>query len=629
VIVGLDTETGLASNAAPIPPLVSVAVCDGVRTDLIHHSDPAAPRVVAAAYAQGVAIMNAPFDGWVLAKWRPELLPLIVDAYHGGRVHDVGTREKMIDIAEGAHKQRGKYNLGAISARRAGLAIDKSDPWRTRYIELINTPIASWPADAQRYAAWDAYAHWACFHAQAQHDAITGRDFFQAAPEVAAKHWALYAQTLRGIPTDPEFVRLVATAIDAEIEFTRAQLIGFGLARPQGRKIVCDTKRARSMMAQYCRDTGQVVGRTSREHVSLSAETMARTAIPDGHPLDVYRRHQGLRALRTKNVPPFQRPVIRTRYDEAVDTARTSSTGPQGKRKVHQLAAWEWSGTNVQNLVDTRKLQAAVRRPTPGLRECLIASPGEALVISDWSGFELVANAQNQLDELGDSRLADALRAGDNPHTSIACAWLGIDPASFDKKLPAHNDERQLAKKWNFGRWGGMGDTKFQQIVFRDMGVTLFMSEIKRRNEVWRARWEAERYFDWIKRQPSETRPLPDGRRMTTYTMRHRRSGWIKGGCSYTEACNFPFQHLAAMAAGTALWWLWLDSCRPESPLFRGDWPTTQILFVHDEIVTSVPRERAEEARARQDEIMVAAAQRWCPDVPCGVESWVSERYDK
>ena len=304
----------------------------------------------------------------------------------------------------------------------------------------------------------------------------------------------------------------------------------------------------------------------------------------------------------------LRHPIIRTRYDELVDSGRTSSSAPSDP----------WHGTNFQNLPTTG-----------GYRECLVPPPGERFVISDWGGAELVSFAQVQLDVLGSSTLAGILRDGRNPHTEFACRIMDIRTDQYDPDNPEHVKIRRVAKEWNFGKLGGMGDPKFQ-IRLRKRGTEMPLEEIRGYTRLWHETLpDVQTYFDWIKTQPQSVRVLADGREMTTYTIRQVRSNRIRGGCSYTEACNTLFQGLAGDAAGTALWWLWLDGRDPESPLYAGKQTTSQVLFVHDEPVSSVPLERAEAAKERQEQIMLAAFAHWCPDVPITVESKITERYCK
>ena len=51
--------------------------------------------------------------------------------------------------------------------------------------------------------------------------------------------------------------------------------------------------------------------------------------------------------------------------------------------------------------------------------------------------------------------------------------------------------------------------------------------------------------------------------------------------------------------------------------------------FVHDEIITEVPKDKVEEMRVLQEQIMVQSMQVVVPDVAIRVESTISERYCK
>src|SRR5690606_7481986 len=99
-------------------------------------------------------------------------------AYVQGRIRDVATREKLIDIAEGQYYRRGQYNLGAIAERRAGLSVDKEFEGRTRFGDLYHVPIERWPADARAYAIGDAVATYATFVEQERFRSTHALDVF-------------------------------------------------------------------------------------------------------------------------------------------------------------------------------------------------------------------------------------------------------------------------------------------------------------------------------------------------------------------------------------------------------------------------------------------------------------------
>lgn len=629
MITAIDTETTLATNAEPVPRLVSVALADdnGTRLYAAHEGTSWAPDVADAFWSGDVVFANAPFDIFVLLRADSDLLPAVLCSYQEGHTHDVLTREKLIDIAEGEHFQRGRYSLGEVAWRRAGYALDKDDPWRKRYAELLGVDIADWPAEARDYALHDARATLATFKKQQQHphaDLI-----FVDAPRQARGHLALYAQTLRGIRTDQARVEEIDARLLREITKAGLVCVDSGLGRIGGTKkeprFQRNKKAAQAALEEHCKAlkiSVPLTAPTSRfpdGQVSLSDHTLKACRLPKDSPLDAYRRLGALQAARTKNIPILRRPIIRTRYDECVGSGRTSSSGPQGKRKPHEVGPDEWIGSNLQN-----------QNRDGGFRECLVPPPGHLFVGSDWSGAELVTLAQVQLDLFGHSALADMLRAGRSPHDEFAAAMLGIRIEDFDKSIPAHKDARQGAKAWNFGKPGGMGMKRFLAHALDAYKVRLTPDEYYRHDETWHATFpEMREFFDYVSSLEG-----PDG----TITVFQPRSGRVRGGLFFPDACNTHFQGLAADAAKEALWRLWLAGLDPDSPLYGGEpivradgkvSETGQVLFVHDENVTCVRAEAAEAARDEQERIMIEAFAVWCPDVPIGVESWIGERYTK
>ncbi len=602
-MIAIDTETGLASNEEPVPVLVSVAVCDGVRTELLAAHDPAAKRFAEAAYTHGAILANAPFDAYVIGRQWPDLWPLIVDAYANDRVVDVLTREKMIDMAEGTARGR-KYNLGDVADRRASIEVNKDDPWRLRYIELLGREILGWPEGAGTYAIRDPWATFQVHAAQELFRKTHAADVFKDAANTARAHLALYQQTLVGMETDPAAVRALDLDWQAQLDALAGRLMFHGLARIGG------TKKAPKL--QLCQKAakelaGALPGATTTEkgNVSISSENLAKLQLPKDHPLDLYRQFDDIRGWQSNTIPVFSHPVIRTRYDVIKLTGRTGSSAPQWPRKPADVEPWEWVGRNLQNLPQKG-----------GVRECLRARPGCKLVISDWGGMELVTFAQIALGLFGRSRMAEVLQAGGSPHNEFAAKIVGVPLDVFDRANPEHKTARDVAKIYNFGKLGGMGVQRFQAFLAA-AGIHKTLPEVRRLNGLFAETWpEVPAYFEYIAQQASA-----DG----FATILQPRSGLIHGKRTFPEACNLLFQGLAASAAKLALWWLWLAGRDPDSPLFG----CYQVLFVHDENVTECPADRAEAVLAEQERIMIAAVAVWCPDVPISVDSQIVERYCK
>jgi len=357
-------------------------------------------------------------------------------------------------------------------------------------------------------------------------------------------------------------------------------------------------------MVEWCGD-GLAVILTDTGKPALDEETLERARIPPGHPLDAYRRYKAMRGKLTK-IQIYRAPVVRTRYDECKDTGRTGSSGPQGRRKPDKVEAWEWIGDNLQNL--PRK---------GGWREILVPPPDHVFIMSDYSGVELCTFAQIELDLFGKSKLANAIRDGIDCHGYLAAGLLGIPFSQFDRSNPEHEARRQFAKIPNFGFLGGMGAARFAAHSTK-AGYPLTEDEARRVKETWLRTWQTRAYFQhWGRLQEVS----PSG----LITLVQPRSGRVRSGCTFSEACNTNFQGLAIDLAGDALWQLFLAGMDPGSPMHGA----YQVLFVHDENVTVAPRDRAEAVRDEQERIMVEAGRRWCPDVPVRVESKIAERYCK
>lgn len=608
MILSLDTETTLPSNAEPIPRLVSVAIAAGGDGRLWAAHDPDLPEVISDALDRHtLALHTAPFDLSVLLRWDPDLLIPILTAYHEGRIWDVMTRSKAIAAAEGTREK--VFNLAAIVQRLCGEDLAKGeDTWRKHYGRLLGVDIEDWPEDARAYALLDAvWTHRACMEQEKIRQSHTGSDMFATLPDTARAHWALWWQTLRGIKTDQEQRARVDAEVSALMDDCWTTMEAGGLVKWVGKRNPKPKRDQKAAMAMI-ESMGVPITMTKRGP-SLSKNALEDAHIPEGHPLDAYRRYGAAQTLRTSKLAIMARPVIRSRYNEFLVTGRTSASGPQGRTKLSKVEPREWVGTNIQNM--------PTPKAAPGFRQCLVARPGYLMAISDWGAIELGTFAQTALDLFGRSAYADMLREGLSPHTVFAEDIL-LGGAKYDPENPDHVTKRRLAKEWNFGRLGGMGDRKFGQLMAKkDPPIYMDPAEIKRVHGAWLERFpEVGLYFRYIKSLQNSAGWI---------TVKVPRTGMICGRRSFTEACNLHFQSLASAIAKTALWELWLDMHARPSPL-NGSWG---LMFIHDENVSEVPLDKAEAACQKQTEIMIAAARHWCPDVPIGVDSHLSERYDK
>jgi len=260
----------------------------------------------------------------------------------------------------------------------------------------------------------------------------------------------------------------------------------------------------------------------------------------------------------------------------------------------------------------------------PGIREAFIARPGTVLAQCDYPTLELYTLAQCCVSYFGESRLADALNAGQDPHLLVAARILDIsyEDAVARAEDPEVDQTRQLSKAFNFGRPGGMGDLKFVTTTRRAVmakaradkkdpkvawaALALDVAKSKTLGVLWR---EALPEMSlWFARADS-LKTTDDGRGSveSLFTKRYR------GQATFCARCNTPFQGLAADAAKNA-GWLVTKAMYVErtSPLYG----SRIVAFVHDEFICEVPEDRAHDAAYELARLMRVGANVYLPNVP-------------
>src|SRR5690606_21462580 len=191
-------------------------------------------------------------------------------------------------------------------------------------------------------------------------------------------------------------------------ELTRVCL-EHGLCRRESKRkitIKATPAAARAMLAQWCAERGIEPERTDTDDESVGEDALRHAGIPGlddvlergpstpetarellvggrfvGHPLDAYRRRGSLQRELSGRVEALERPVVRWRYRELVDSGRTSCVKPN--RKTAAKTPWrDWCGIQAQN-----------QPREGGFRECLVPDPGCMFLITDISAAELAALA--------------------------------------------------------------------------------------------------------------------------------------------------------------------------------------------------------------------------------------------
>ena len=227
-----------------------------------------------------------------------------------------------------------------------------------------------------------------------------------------------------------------------------------------------------------------------------------------------------------------------------------------------------------------------------GIREMFGASEGNTLIITDYSTLELCTLSQVLLNQYGESTMGDLINEGRDLHRYYASLLHNIPEGHVSK------NQRQEAKAANFGFPGGLGIDTFRKFS-SGYGLELSESQAQSMKNAWfRAFPEMEGYLR--------------NEEGNVYTTTGRR----RGSTTYCAEKNTPFQGLAADGAKLALYNL-------DKAGFR------IVGFVHDEIITEVSKEKAEEMLVSQEKIMIDSMQQVVPDIKISVESQISGVYCK
>lgn len=598
-----------------------------------------------------LAIHNAPFDIGVACQHDHTLLPLVFAGYRAHRIRCTIVRQKLIDIALGMRKFRrqqidgrvvvapSRYDLSTLIAHYYNEHLEKKDTWRLSYGLLDNVPLHLWPPPAAEYAIKDAVEHTRLYEAQERLiQATWGELPNQAAQQCASI--ALHFMGAWGLRADSVAVDKFIAHCENEIAKMHRDLEGTNIFKPDGSRTMAEIRRR---VIESCGRLSVQVPMTDpskrfpQGQVQTDKEALEAT---DDTNLHILASQMTFAKHLAQWGPTCRAAVLRpvcAKYDPLMETGRTACSG--GGKKGGQ------EGTNFQN------------PPRKGdVRPCFIPRPGFLYAFTDADTIELRSHAQNCLELVGWSKMAEALidqfhNGGPDLHLRLAAAVLGITNAEA-MRLKQNGDleialARQFVKIPNFGFPGGLGaetmityaagqlDKADHQKWF---GVTREeqLSKARRLREVWLDTWpENHQYFKIIGNMVG---------RGGQGVIRQLMSGRIRGGMYFTNAANGFFQGRVADAMKEILFNL-AEECytgRCTSNHTHGGssvctiygrtilYGSRPVLFLHDEPILEHPENGSESDRAeRQRQIVVEGLSRWMPDIPCTSSAVLCRRWYK
>lgn len=646
-----DTETALIRPARLAPELACLTFSDGDRSEIVHWRD--AEPYARWLLQQETATANGPFDLAVLWAQFPNLRDLIFEAIWGGRIHDVITRQKLIDIGEGCYRRvfrwigeklaKLHYSLSDLHARYFGSFLEK-DEWRLKYGELRQHPLVLWHPGARQYAMMDAQTTARVYdmqQVQIQGMKRHPAEYLHNENAQVRANWALHLMSCWGFATDDKQAEKVIARIDAEQPKLAARMVSAGLIDSKGKR---KTKIAKQMLFETVGKAGELTptgfkkvakGEMSREEALAAGyikvdKDWCKASGRDA--LVAYGEYSDNQLLRSKlqhyRTGPYP---LQTSYEGLLETGRCSSS----KSKL---------------LPNSGPVQNMARKP--GMRECFVSREGTALVASDYGMAELVSLAQVCFALFGYSKLRDALNEGKDPHIMFAARLMNVEYSflfheykRLSKIAPAVATEaetraleqithyRQLAKAFNFGASGGLGIEKFISFARKIYKVTITEEQAAIYKEAWFQQWpEIKQYFLHINNIINQGKPRkrharrdPNAPRITGDVQQYRTLRW-RGGCRFTVACNTLFQGLTADAAKAALAEVTrLCYTDPSSTLYG----CRPVAFIHDEIILEAPLYKLHEVAKELERVMVAVYQTFTPDVRVTADAHAMFRWSK
>ena len=649
-IVAFDTETHLIQPGLLTPKLVCVSVMTThpyqPKTALLYDRFNGTNVIEGMLSNTDIHLVghNVAYDLGVLVARRPELIPVVFDAYEQGRIWDTKVRQELLDIASGRSTRNGAtfalrngewvkagYSLAGLSGHYLGKDrfAEKTDEnaWRLRYAELEDVPLTEWPVEATAYAKEDAEDTLAIFLKQGGVEGALPTE-----PEQVRAAWALHLMSVWGVRTDRASVADLEQRLLAEQVRLRKRVIQAGILVPKrvpedeaefheevvkrkkatkkdlqpaldgstpeieyedGVAYVVtrttvpmrwakDSKKIEAYTQRYLTLRGKDVELTATGRVSTAKDTLKQTG---SYLLDLVADGGGVDKVLGTYVPVLkdgtQRP-INARFNVLVNSGRTSCSEP-----------------NLQNLPSGRKVG--------GTRECFVPRDGFVYVSVDYDTLELRALAQVCLTLFGKSEMAASINKDRDLHSQVGATMLGMTYEDVEKgkkvKGSPAKTARDAAKVFNFGAPGGLGASSLVDYARAGYGVTISEQQSREMKAQWLKAWpEMVTYFAWINQAVG----------LGEAVLRHPITGFVRGDVGYTDGCNHLFQHLAAQGAKRALYRAAKEAYAEPDSAFFGSRP---VVFVHDEIIAEVPEGRAAAASGRLAQIMCEEMALLIPDV--------------
>jgi DNA polymerase I len=604
-IVCIDCETAPIIPGLAAPPLACMALSELHKPTQLYDEHEAV-RVMHELLDNPQIIVtnhNLAFDMAVMSAADKKLLPKIFQAYADGRMRCTYLREALLQIkdGDGINAEASLDDLSRIYLQRT---LDKNS-WRLKYGELRLTPMRDWPEGARKYPMDDTDAALGVFYAQqkrACYDGyIDGENAVVNEKEQAAAAFALELMSVWGPRTDAARVAELKTTLAAQYEMLAQKLFEAGLMRKKR-----DGSFSRYLKAIHARVEASALKNAKEVKLTEKGRICANS--------DVLKQSNVSEALRDPALKMLaEYGGIEKQFKTYVPSLELGAHVPVSPHYIPLIETGRYSCRRPNLLNPPRK---------GGIRECYVPRAGKVFGAVDYPAIELRVLAQDQLDMFGRSALASAFQAGLDPHLCFAAALQSI---SYEEALwlqqrdnDAIADRRQLAKAFNFGCPGGLGEDRFTDFARMQYDVIVPPGKFWDYKRTWLKQYpEMQLSFNLVNKQ------LGPGGRGAIELLRSKR---IRGGVGFTDGCNYRFQGPTADGAKRALFHISWECYVNKGTALYGSRPQ---FFLYDESILEHPEEDATERVARQCEVMVEQMKPFIPDIPLEVEGALMRRWYK
>ena len=484
-LLAYDTETA-AIEGNEIPQLAVATIHGNQGSSCFIHPSKLARFVNQHSHAYWCC-HNAVFDFWVTAQaLQTDSIALAAwwDMAGAGRLCCTMILDCLLRLAESDAEPINR-DLGTVAAEYCGLKIDKQDPFRLRYGELLDMSATAWQNTDPgfwKYAAKDPIATLQ----------VAQRQFQRAQELIAPYSGELLPNAQRRFgPLTACLQAQGAIALDylsrtgVEIDLDQATQLRSVIAKlvnehmqqleDLGGTEIFRRYGPRSKQAgQYQLSPSGVAKRNAK----LVKQRLQQIAKASNAPIKPPKNKDGLVTDSVKywkqheHLDPFIAAYVQfteqAKLMQFFDKLDNKRIYPK-YRPLVRTGRTSCSNPNLQQLPRDARF-----------REMIIAPPGYWLLQIDYSVLELRTLAQICLRRYGKSVLADLFCQGIDPHKHTARLLLGLSLEQFQQLPVAEQKQaRQRAKAVNFGVPGGLGAASLVTYAKQAYRVELTLKQAK------------------------------------------------------------------------------------------------------------------------------------------------------